>query len=139
MKLAVDDEGFFNRAAVEAALLRVEENYSTDFIREDQRKLVGIELSGARDMLKNSLLWFELGDGKPILTVEVVAVRGDRLVLARFRVGYREGFETGVLSVTQFDEAVEKQQKMVRFDLDDLDAALAELDRLHAEVESGRA
>ena len=43
--------------------------------------------------LKNSLLWFELGDGKPILTVEVVAVRGDRLVLARFRVGYRDGDE----------------------------------------------
>lgn len=90
-------------------------------------------------MLGNLLLWFDLSDGKPILTVEVVAVRGDRLVLARMCIGYRDGDGTGVLSITQFDETVEKTQSAVRFDLDDLDAALAEIDKLHAEIEARNA
>jgi hypothetical protein len=137
---AVDGEGFWDRAVMETTLTRdVLEGFTDDYVREDRRKLVGISSSGAREMLENALLWFDLGDGKPILTVEVVAVRGDRLVLARLHVGYRDGDATGVLSVTQFDEAVEKTQRAVRFDPDDLDAALAELDKLHTELEARNA
>lgn len=131
----VDGDGFLNRGHIEAQLAHdALEDFAHDYVREDRRAMISISSSGARETIENLLLWFEMGDGNPMFTIEIVDVRGDRLVLARFSVGYRGGLSTEVLSVTQFDETVEKEQKAVRFDPDDLDAALAELDKLHAEL-----
>lgn len=68
--------------------------------------------------------------------VEILAVRGDRLVLGRGTVRYDE-IATEMLSLCQWDTTVSKAERLVQFDLDDLDAALYELDRLHAEIEAG--
>jgi ketosteroid isomerase-like protein len=61
----------------------------------------------------------------------VVAIRGERLVLMRNRLSVRdeepEAFSTEVLAIGEID-ADERGVAVVTFDVDDIDAALAELD-----------
>src|ERR1700761_6848412 len=61
----------------------------------------------------------------------VVAIRGERLVLMRNRLSVRdeepEAFSTEVLAVAEID-ADERGVAVVTFDVDDTDAAFAELD-----------
>ena len=65
-------------------------------------------------------------------SMQILAVRGDRLVLVRQSMGYRNGPSSEVLNVSQFDENVDKLEREVRFDSDDLDAALTALDEMNA-------
>lgn len=77
--------------------------------------------------------WFDLADGRPVLTVEeVIAVRGERCVLVRLSVQY-DGETAGGshLLAARYDPAIDKLERMIAFDLEDEVAALAELDRLH--------
>ena len=66
---------------------------------------------------------------------EVVATRGDRLALLRYQYG-DEHFDEDQLVVVQFD-ADDRCPRVIQFAPEDLDAALAELDRLERDVDSG--
>ena len=86
--------------------------------------------------LKSFNVWYEMGDGKPKISVEqVIAVRGERLVLVRNRVGYMSGEATEFLYVFQFDQQLGQVERQVAFDVDDVGAAIAELNEMHAELE----
>ena len=110
------------------------EHHSEDFVRIDRRRLIAGPDADRRQHLENQLLWFELGDGQPTFGVEILAVRGERLALCRASVGYANQEGREALSVVTYDRSVEKATKHIHFDLDDLDSAIAELDRQHAEI-----
>ena len=67
-------------------------------------------------------------------TPELIASRGEHLVLSRqFIVG---DAEVEMLTVTEFD-AADRMCRLLIFDPDDLEVALAEMDRRHAELSNG--
>ena len=105
------------------------------FTREDRRRLIAMP-SGDVDSYLNSFdAWYEIGDGQPRFNVaEVIGVRGERLVLTRTRVDYASGQATEFLYLFQFDE-IGQVERQVAFDLDDVDAAVAELDKMQAALE----
>jgi hypothetical protein len=102
-----------------------------DFVREDRRRLVGVPgFADASEYIEQQKLWSELGHGPHTLHIdEVIGHRDDRWVGVRLRIAYEDGFAIEVLAVFQFDEAVERTERMVVFDPDDVEGALAELDR----------
>ena len=77
--------------------------------------------------------WFDLSDTPPVFSVaEVIAVRGDLCALIRCQVTFGDQ-ATEFLTVFRNDtDGV--VQRSVLFDLDDLDAALAELDLIQMET-----
>ena len=67
---------------------------------------------------------------------ETVAVRGRRLAANRWTMRLGQSGEVEFIVVTRTDDAVEKLEVIYFFDPEDLDEAVAELDRLHAEIEA---
>ena len=65
---------------------------------------------------------------------EVVAVRGERLALCRRGQTQNDRWTTHRLAVVQFDERVERVERLLNFDLEQRSLALAELDRLHGQI-----
>ncbi len=102
------------------------ENVRTD----DSRPLVGIGTRQGPGL--NVADWKAVaGVGTRTLTSTVIAVRGDRLALSRFRTSGRdqrpEAFHTEILAVIESD-VDGRIAACVMFDRDDTDAALQELD-----------
>lgn len=110
---------------------------AVDFIRDDRRRVVTVPLADADEYLAQVLAWFETGDGQPRFSVdEIVAVRGERLAVGRMSVGYSGGLRRETIAVVRFDPMGERTERYVTFEADDLDGALVELDRMHAEMEA---
>lgn len=104
-----------------------------DFVREDRRRLIGLPPADRAQFSEQVLAWRDIADGKPTFRVpEVVAVAGDRLVLLVVSIEYASGQSVEMLQVVQFDDAVDRQQRIISFDGDDRDLALAELEALRA-------
>lgn len=119
----------------EAQMQQFRGRFADDYVREDRRRLVGVPSSDREDWFESIQAYWELSKGPPTFSVaEVVAVRGERLVLFLARVEYEQGPSTEMLIVYGLSVDM-RAQHSVMFDTDDVDAALAELDRLHAEIE----
>ena len=108
----------------------IAEIMAEDFSHDDRRPVVGAGVQHGRDayivdMRAVAELW------NTNLESTVVAIRGERLVLMRNRLSVRdeepEAFSTEVLAIGEID-ADERGVAVVTFDVDDIDAALAELD-----------
>ena len=108
----------------------IAEIMAEDFSHDDRRPVVGAGVQLGRDayivdMRAVAELW------NTNLESTVVAIRGERLVLMRNRLSVRDeepdAFSTEVLAVSEID-ADERGVAVVTFDVDDIDAALAELD-----------
>ncbi|WP_374109772.1 BTAD domain-containing putative transcriptional regulator [Mycobacterium sp. WUMAC-067] len=106
------------------------ETLSNDFSNDDRRRVVGAGIQHGRDA--------QIADMRTVAdlwTTKVmpatIATRGSRLVLMRLRFSGRdhgpETFLTEVLGVLEID-ADERIAAVVFFDVDDFDAAIAELD-----------
>jgi hypothetical protein len=118
----------------DSELLRFRSRFADDFVREDRRRLIAVPDSDRDDWFESILAYWDLGKGAPSFRVaEVLAVRGERLVLLRARVEYEDGSATGMLIVCGLSADM-RVRHAVMFDIDDLDAAFAELDRLHEEI-----
>lgn len=118
----------------DSELLRFRSRFADDFVREDRRRLIGVPDSDRDDWFESILAYWDLGKGAPSFRVaEVLAVRGDRLVLFRSHVGYEDGSAIEQLIVYGLSADM-RVRHAVMFDVDNLDAAFAELDRLHAEI-----
>lgn len=112
--------------------------YTEDFVREDRRRLINMPLADRATYLEHSRVWFELADGRPTFSVEhVVAIRGERLVAWTIEASYESAPSVRAVIVTQFDSAVLRVERQVHFDLEDVDAALAELDSMYAALDEG--
>ncbi|WP_256389945.1 BTAD domain-containing putative transcriptional regulator [Mycobacterium sp. 1164966.3] len=101
-----------------------------NFCRDDRRRVVGAGVRLGRDhhladMRSTADLWV------PNPTSNVIATRGERLVLLRCHFLHRnqepEAFLTELLLITEID-AAERIVVFVSFDPDDFDAAIEELD-----------
>lgn len=108
-----------------------------DFRREDRRRLVGLPDNGAEGFVDGIEALFELGRGTPTFSVvQIVATRGQRLALAHNRIEYPDGIAIELLSLVQLAADLGRMEIEIDFDVDDVEAALAELDRLHAAIEA---
>ena len=123
-----DDPDYVNTAGREVL--------AVGFSREDRRRLIAMPTGDVDGYLKSFDAWYEIGDGRPKFNVEeVIGVRGERLVLTRTRVEYVSGQATEFLYLFQFDQRIDQVEKQIAFDLDDVDAAVAELDETQAALE----
>ncbi|WP_267887329.1 BTAD domain-containing putative transcriptional regulator [Mycolicibacterium brisbanense] len=102
---------------------------------ESRRKIVGFApVDVPSDWVHQNRLNLETGGMR--VTATVIATRGERLALSRLRVGTADvsagAPEDEFLQVFGIDDAG-RIALQIWFDLDDMDAALTELDSLHAE------
>ncbi len=99
-----------------------------DHYSDDRRRVTGTGIRRGRDAdIENARVIVDLGAK---LTVEVIATRGDRLVLTRTRASFdqqQQGFVADLLGVveTNLDGLI---TAVIMLDLEDFDAALEELD-----------
>ena len=108
-------------------------NYTADFVRDDRRRFVTIPAATFDEFIDSLRAYWELGVGAPRFSVaEVIAVRGDRLVLFRSRIDFDDETSTQSLVVLSFDDQM-RAERGTMFDADDHRSALAELDRRHTE------
>ncbi|WP_336584509.1 BTAD domain-containing putative transcriptional regulator [Mycolicibacterium tusciae] len=100
-----------------------------DFHGDDHRPLVNVDLHGPDAVVESFRAGAELGI--PDATSIVYAIRGERLVLARVRYSVSDtepdAFNVDLLQIVEID-GDERIAGMVTFDIDDIDAAFAELD-----------
>lgn len=115
----------------------VPEMLADNFYYEDRRRVVGAGIRQGRqsyiaDLRKAADLWTV---GAPT----VMATRGERLALARFRFSGRdqgpEAFVTDLLGIAEINTD-ERIVAIVQFDPDDFDTAIAELDARYAAGEA---
>ena len=109
-----------------------------DFVRYDRRRMTAQPPADRHGWLGAMLAFEELAGGQwpSFELTETVAVRGRRLAANRWTMTLGESGELEFIVVTRCDEAVNKMEVIYFFDPDGLDKALAELDRLHAEIEA---
>ena len=107
--------------------------FTDDFIGVDRRSLVAFPDLDAPEMIEMLRLGHEAGLEQ--FDNEYLAARGERLILNRVMTRFADGSVKDYLTVVQWNPALTKCERQVRFDVDDLDAALAELDRLHTEID----
>jgi hypothetical protein len=106
----------------------VAEMVAEDHCSDDRRRVIGGGVLRGRDAEIASLrVTADLGVTN--LTSATIAIRGDRLALCRTQgsTGGADAFDTEVLRIIEID-AAERLAARVVFDLDDVDAAIAELD-----------
>jgi hypothetical protein len=110
-----------------------------DFVHEDRRRGVSFPTvdAGSHQRFVDSA--WQTGAGRPRFEVsEILAVRGDRLVAALIRIDYGNGMLLEAIHVFALDATLRLGQREVDFDHDDVDGAIAELDRLHAQADGDR-
>lgn len=124
--------------AAPGELQEAHELFADGFLREDRRRFITVPTVGVKGLFESFQAYWDLGVGAPTFTVaEVHAVRGDRFVLFRGRAEFAEGQATESLVLVAFSSEM-KVARAVLFDLDDLDGALDELERLHVGIEADR-
>ena len=107
-----------------------------DFVRIDHRRLVAQPPVGAEAWVAGLFDLENVAGAWPFYELtEVVAVRGDRACASRWLIQLGD-FEVEYLVVNACDETGERFATIHFFDPEDIDAALVELDRLHAELET---
>jgi hypothetical protein len=109
-----------------------------DTSTDDRRPLMGVGVRCGKDTVIAD--WRATANlGVTNLTSAVIATRGERLVLSRYRFSGRdqrpEAFRTDVLGVVEIDRD-QRIAACVMFDIDDIEAAFAELDSRHLRGEA---
>jgi hypothetical protein len=110
-----------------------------DFVAEDRRTGTGgvnfgrLDAAGFTEFY--NLSW-ELGAAKPRFSlVDVVAVRGQRSAAFIERIDDGNDMVVEHIAVLQLDSMLRRHRRSVIFDVDAVEDAIAELDRMHAEIE----
>ena len=106
-----------------------------DFVLLDRRKLVGTPGEIDKPTWAKIMAWSHSEGEWVSRDREVLAVRGDHLVLTRMLDRHSDGSTREFLAVGHFAGDPVQARRAVMFDPDDLDLAMEELDRLHAEID----
>ncbi|OBF12263.1 hypothetical protein A5730_05190 [Mycobacterium sp. ACS4054] len=109
-----------------------------DYVGIDHRRVVSAETQHSRDEVVRDLQ-AAADVGFAISMVSAVAIRGQRLVLARVRASGRDpaAAENDALNVVEIDED-DRIASVVTFDLEDIESAVNELDARFAAGEGSR-
>ena len=67
---------------------------------------------------------------------ETLAVRGERFAMAGVRVDFGNGMLTEFIVVVGADATLRLRQRQILFDRDDVDGAIAELERMHRQADA---
>jgi hypothetical protein len=102
------------------------------FVHEDRRNRITPLRINVEHVVDSVHLYGELSGGHPRFSVdEVLAVRGERCLLARTRIDFPErGHAIIALQVFQYDPTCQRCQRSIMFDPDALDEAERALDGL---------
>ena len=104
------------------------------FLRRDRRKVIGMPDANADEWIA-AQFEYERVAGKfgSWSDLKVIDVRGDRLVVFRVLNQLGDLGENELVALDRFDDAG-RLDLLVLFDPGDVDEAIAEMDRLHAEL-----
>ena len=124
-----------NRFELPAADLR--SALTDDFVHQDRRHGPTFPTMDAELTAKAGASIWDTGAGRPRLTVhEILAVRGDRLAACKVEVDYGNGFLREFIHVLELDASLTLLQRTFDFDVDDVDRAIAELDRMESQADA---
>jgi hypothetical protein len=109
-----------------------------DYVYEDRRHHgLSFPNQDAESTPKAVTSLWDTGGGEPRFTMhEILAVRGDRIAACRVSADYPNGWTTESIEVLELDASLSLLRRMFDFDHDDVDAAIAELDRLHSQSDA---
>lgn len=108
-----------------------------DFAYENRRRGPRFPDGDAESLSKQLRSFWQRGAGQPRFETETVAVRGERFAAVAIHVDYGNGMLGDTIIVIGLDATLSLAQRIVDFDRDDVDAAMAELDRMHSQSEAG--
>ena len=104
-----------------------------DFVYEDRRSGWKFPDGDAESYPKVLLSIWETGaDGQPRFGMNTLAVRGERFAAISVVIDYGNGMVMESIHIYGLDARASLLQCDIDFDVDDVDGAIAELDRLHA-------
>jgi hypothetical protein len=109
-----------------------------DFALEDRRSGPSFPDIDAESLPKYVLSMWQTGAGQPRWEGETLAVRGERFAAVAVRVDYGNGMLRDDVHVIGLDATLSKMQRQVDFDIDDVDGATAELDRMQSQAAADR-
>ena len=99
------------------------------------RPLFNFGRLNAQEFVSGFKAAWDVGSGRPQFSIEeVLAVRGQRLAVIVDRTDFGDDMRVDLIGINQLDRTL-RLQRVTSFDVDDSDAAIAELDRLHAEID----
>lgn len=127
----------FDYANPDELLSEVLSRVAEDFVQQDRRKLVGSTSEIGKAEYAQVAAFFLREASLESRDQKVLAVRGDHLMLARIVDRFGDGSMREFLAIAYFVGDPLQERLAVMFDPDDLDLAMTELDRLHAEIEAG--
>jgi hypothetical protein len=105
--------------------------------RPDRRRQ--LPLARRKGLFEAYNMAFELGSRRPSFSInDVFSVRGQCLAALTEKTDYGNDMHSEFFLIIQIDPSLERHRRSLVFDPDDHDAATAELDRLHAEIEQTR-
>jgi hypothetical protein len=111
-----------------------------DFVLDDRRSGINyglIDATAFPGMIRS--IW-DVGSGRPSWSIpEVIAVRGQRIAAMTLVIDYGNDMHNDMILCARFDPQLQLQQRVVQFDVDARDAAIAEVDRMQAEIDAGDA
>ena len=108
-----------------------------DFVRYDRRRITAQPPADRQGWVDAMFTFEELAGGLwPTFDLtETVAVRAGRLAVTRWTMSLGDIGEVEFIIAARTNEAIDRMEVIYFFDPGDMDEALAELDRLHAEIE----
>ena len=107
---------------------------SDDFAYADRRRGWTFPEADAETYPKVILSIWQTGAGQPRWDLETLAVRGERFAAVVVQIDYGNGMVTESIHVVGLDATLTLVQRDVDFDVDDMDGAIAELDRLESQA-----
>ena len=107
-----------------------------DFVMDDRRSGFNsglIDTATYPELIRST---WDVGSGRPSWSIlDVIAVRGQRIAAMSIVIGYGNDMHTDAIICVRFDPQRQLQQRLVVIDIDDRDAAIAEVDRMYAEID----
>jgi len=113
---------------------RIAKLFAPAFVRHDRRRVIAQPPADAAAYITSIVELERLTGAFPIYVMqEPVGARGQRLCAIRL-IGHLGADEMSMIVVIQTDDTVGRLEQLIQYDPEDIDDALAELDRLYAEL-----
>jgi hypothetical protein len=107
-----------------------------DFAYEDRRRGLTFPDADAETYATILETIWEVGAGRPRFQHEILGVRGERFAAAAVTLDYGNGMLFESIHLLALDATLTLVQRNVDFDIDDIEGANAELDRLQREADA---